>query len=263
MALYPGRHEPIVDEKTFERSQAIRDLMSYHPRTRGDALERIYILSGILRCGYCGEPMQAHSSNDGVRYYRDKSQVQHLRDCPQQYVHADDVEAQVGQIVQSIELSPNWREEVVAAMHPDLDAEEIREREEAISARLERVQQLYIEGDIGRERYERERAECKARLSDLRPVGYDDIIAVGEFLQNASWDALTPLQKKKRSRTMFTTVLIRGTKLQAAKPTEAFYALIQHSAGLRQSTFQREEGYRNNGSDGIRTRDLRLDRPAC
>jgi len=45
---------------------------------------------------------------------------------------------------------------------------------------------------------------------------------------------LTPLQKKERSRTLFTTVLIRETKFQAAKPTEACYALIQHSVGFRQ-----------------------------
>ncbi|RLC69871.1 MAG: hypothetical protein DRI81_19885, partial [Chloroflexi bacterium] len=60
----------------------------------------------------------------------------------------------------------------------------------------------------------------------------------------------TPLQKKKRSRTMFTTVLIRGTKLRAAKPTEACYALIQHSAGFRKSIFLEGEDYRNSGSDG-------------
>ncbi|MEA3339025.1 MAG: recombinase family protein, partial [Chloroflexota bacterium] len=218
VALYPGRHEPIVDEKTFERSLEIRNLMSHHPRTRGDnALERIYVLSGILRCGYCGEPMRAHSSNGGVRYYRDKSQVQHLRDCPQRYVHADDVEAQFDQIVQSVQLSPHWRERVVAALNPDMDGDEIRGREETLSARLARAKQLYIEGDIDRAHYDRESARYKALLSDLRPARYDDIMTAGEILESASedWNALTPLQKKKRSRTMFTTVLIRGTRLVA------------------------------------------------
>ena len=254
-ALYSGLHEPLVDEKTFERSLEIRRLMSHHPRTRGNVLERIYVLSGILRCGYCGELMRAHSSNHGVRYYRDKSQVQHLSDCPQQYVHADDVEAQFDRIVQSIELSPHWREQVVAALHPDLDADEIREREQAIEARFERAKRLYIDGDIGAAQYEREKMACRANLSDLRPACYDDIISTAALLESASenWSKLTPLQKKKRSRTMFTTVLIRGTKLLAGKPTEACYALIQHSAGFRKSIFLEGEDYRNSGSDGART----------
>jgi hypothetical protein len=60
VALYPGKHEPLVDQETFERSQKVRSLMSHNPRSRADVLERIYVLSGILRCGYCGERMRAN-----------------------------------------------------------------------------------------------------------------------------------------------------------------------------------------------------------
>ena len=45
-------------------------------------------------------------------------------------------------------------------------------REEVIQARLERARQLYIEGDIDRARYDCEKLECQARLTDLRPVNY-------------------------------------------------------------------------------------------
>ena len=260
VALYPGQHEPLVDQETFERCRRIRALMNHHPRSRSDSLERIYILSGILRCGYCGQPMRAQSGN-GVRYYQDKSRIQHLADCPQPYVRADDVEEQFARLVQSIRLPSDWREEVIAALHPDLDAGAIREQEEAIQARLERAKRLYIDGDIDEAQYEREKMECLARLTDLHPRNYCDIISAGEVLEGASdWHKLTPLQKKERARTLFTTVLIRGTRLRAAKPTEACYALIQHSVGFQPPHVA---VCRNYGSDGIRTRDLRLDRPAC
>jgi len=254
VALYPGKHEPLVDQETFEQSQRIRSLMSHNPRTRADVLERVYVLSGILRCGYCGERMRANSSNNGVRYYRDKSQIQHLVDCPQRYVRADDVEEQFARLVQSIRLSPGWREETVAALHPDLDAEGIREREEAIETRMERARRLYIEGDIDETRYEREKLKCRALLADLRPASHRDIMATGLILERASeWDALTPLQKKEQSRTLFTTVLIRGTRLVATKPSEALYALIQHSADCRLPfSFVGEESHRICGSDGGR-----------
>ncbi len=250
VALYPGRHEPLVDQETFEQCRKIRALMAHHPRTRPDSTERIYVLSGILTCGYCGQPMRAQSGN-GVRYYQDKSRAQHLVDCPQMFVRADDIEEQFARLVQSIRLSPNWREEVIAASHPKLDVETIQEQEREIEAQLERVRQLYIEGDIDKGRYEREKLKCQLRLTNLRPSNYCDIIAISEVFETSlEWHTLTPLQKKERSRLLFTTVLIRGTRLLAAKPTDACYTLIQHSVGFRWP-FLNEEGYRNCGSDGI------------
>jgi site-specific DNA recombinase len=250
VALYPGQHEAIVAQETFERCRRVRASMGRHPRSCSDWRERVYVLSGILTCGYCGLPMRAQSGN-GVRYYQDKSRAQHLADCPQTFVHADDVEEQFARLVQSIELPPNWREEIVARLHPELDADEIREREEAIQARLERARELYIEGDIDRLQYVREKLECQARLTDLRPPNYHDIISAGQVLEAASeWHTFEPFNKKERARTLFTTVLIRGTRLVAAKPTDACYALIQLSVGARWLVLG-EEGHRNNGSDGI------------
>ena len=249
VALYPGQHEPLVDQETFDQCRNIRKLMTHHPRTRPDTLDRIYTLSGILTCGYCGLPMRSHTSH-GTRYYQDKSRIQHLADCPQTYVHADVIEEEVAQLIQSIQLPPGWREMAVANLHPDLDADAIHEREEALRARLERARQLYIEGDIDRMWYDREKLECRARLTDLRPGNYYDIITVGEVFETASeWHILTPLQRKERSRFLFTTVLIRGTRLHAAKLTDACYALIQLSVGLRWPVLG-EKGHRNYGSDG-------------
>lgn len=93
VALYRGQHEPLVDEETFEQCRKIRELMGSHPRRRSDWRERVYVLSGILTCGYCGQPMRAQSGN-GTRYYQDKSRVQHLAHCPQGCIHADVVEEQ-------------------------------------------------------------------------------------------------------------------------------------------------------------------------
>lgn len=250
VALYPGQHEALVEEETFEQSQTVREVMGHHPRRCEEVMERIYVLSGILRCGYCGEAMRAQSSG-GRRYYRDKSQVQHLRECPQPYVRAEEVEAQFGRLVESIELLPDWRERVLEGLRTDMSAEELREREEEIKGRLERAKQLYIEGDIDRGRYEAVKMESDQALSDLRPFGCTDIMVVGEELEGVSeWDALEPLTKKERSRTLFTTVLIRGSRLVAAKPSEALYALIQHSAVLRQPPSPKGGGYRIYGADG-------------
>lgn len=249
VTLYPGQHEPIVDQTLFEQCCKVRALMSTNPRLRPDVLDRIYTLSGILYCGYCGQPMRAHSSQ-GVRYYQDRSRIQHLADCPQSYVLADEIEEQFGQLLQAICLPPDWRERVLATLWPDLDARKIAEQEIAARARLERAKRLYIDGDIGDAEYAREKLEYEAKLADLRPVEYCAILTVGAILEATpfEWCNLMPLQKKERSRTLFTTVLVRGTRLLAAKPTDACYALIQTSVGFR-APFLRV--CRKSGSDGI------------
>ena len=244
-ALYAGQHEPIVDQETFEESQRIRALMGRSPRNHENWRERTYILSGILRCGYCGARMIGSAGN-GERYYRDKSRIQHTVDCTQSHVDADVVESQFARIVASIELAPNWREETIAAEHPDLTVEEVREREEEIQERLERAKRLYIEGDIDKARYEREKLKCGELLADLRPNSQCDILSAGAVVES-DWHDLTPLQQKERSRTMFTTVLIRGDRLVAVKPTDALFALFRRLADFREP----EEAHRISGSDGI------------
>jgi site-specific DNA recombinase len=64
----PGNHEPIIDMDTFERAQ--RELKQ---RLSGRRAAGKYLLSGLLRCGECGEPIVHHHVKRGegkyVHYY--------------------------------------------------------------------------------------------------------------------------------------------------------------------------------------------------
>jgi site-specific DNA recombinase len=69
--VHPGRHEPLVDERTFEAVQAI-----LAERGESQALKRghpsDYMLSGVLRCGRCRKAYvgtAAHGRNTRYRYY--------------------------------------------------------------------------------------------------------------------------------------------------------------------------------------------------
>ena len=56
--IAPGKHEPIIDEKTFAAAQ---EVTCPHPRTK-EELELKNALAGILYCGKCGKPL--HRSAD-------------------------------------------------------------------------------------------------------------------------------------------------------------------------------------------------------
>lgn len=66
--LFDGVHEPLVDEFTFAKAQAILAERGKHARRRGNASD--FILSGLLRCGKCGKAYIGMSANgNGGRYH--------------------------------------------------------------------------------------------------------------------------------------------------------------------------------------------------
>jgi site-specific DNA recombinase len=59
--VFDGVHEPIVDEFTFAKAQAILAERGEHARRRGNASD--FILPGLLRCGKCGKAYIGISAN--------------------------------------------------------------------------------------------------------------------------------------------------------------------------------------------------------
>ncbi len=252
VAVYPGPHPALVDQALFDRCQEVRALMSSHPRKAEDHMSNLYLLSGLLYCAQCKRPMRAQSGH-GMRYYQDKTRIQHSGPCDQVMVKAEEVEDQVARYLMSFRLPPNWREEVLAGLCSPEERAATEQKEQEVRARLERLVELYLAGDVDRERYEREKRACYDQLADLHPNGYSATIQAGEILERFEtlWSTGSALEQKKLLRCAVAAVLIRGKLVCAVQLTEAFYPFVPYRNG------------RNSGSDGIRTRGLRLDRPTC
>jgi site-specific DNA recombinase len=252
VSTHPGLHPALVDQTLFDRCQEVRALMSSHPRRAKDYMFNLYLLSGLLYCSQCDRPMQAQSAH-GVRQYRDKTRVQHLGSCDQDTVNAEAVEEQVARYLASFRLPSNWREEVLAGLCSPEDRSAMEHKRQELRTRLDRLVELYLVGDLSRERYEQEKRACYDQLADLHPNGYSVILNAGETLERfqSLWSTGTALEQKKLLRSAVAAVLIRGKLVRAVQLREAFYPFVPYRNG------------RNHGSDGIRTRGLRLDRPTC
>ena len=92
--LYPGRHEPLVDEATFEAVQAImaaRTLSGEKPK------KRPHYLKGRLFCGYCGSRLGISFSRGhrGVvyPYFYCVGRQKRKNSCPQTFVPVGVIEA--------------------------------------------------------------------------------------------------------------------------------------------------------------------------
>ena len=68
---YPGLHEPIVTEETFDEVQSAMKKNSGRSATMNPRPQREYLLKGLIRCAWCLMPMWAQTYKNGRRYYRE------------------------------------------------------------------------------------------------------------------------------------------------------------------------------------------------
>lgn len=65
--MFPGLHEPIIDEDTFNKAQDIINL-KYKPPMRTGTLQNPF--AGLLKCANCGRAIVINTSNETVEKYR-------------------------------------------------------------------------------------------------------------------------------------------------------------------------------------------------
>ena len=128
----------IIDEKTFLRVQEMRANRSRTPTTG-----RVYLFSGIARCAACGNRMSA-CAVDGVKYYRCQKAHNSGSCSNRKYVREDNIERYAAEHL----LAEVKRTNIVARRKTKkIDVE-------AIKQRMERLNDLYIDGRISKEKYE-------------------------------------------------------------------------------------------------------------
>ncbi len=248
----PGNHPAIIDQELFDKVQAMRKLRGNNPRRRknGGKPARVFPLTGILRCDECGGRMRGQAGSNGARYYACVNRLQKKTACTQPMIPADDIEAQVANLILSMPQGEGWREDVLAHAFPDEDLLATEERAAALKARYDRLVELYVSGKIDRDQFDREETDYRREMALLTAGKKRDMLEMVQLVLDFPdlWDNADDLQKKKLLQRFFATVHVKGKKIEGVQPVKSFYALFEYCC---------------YGSDGNRTRDLRLDRPTC
>jgi site-specific DNA recombinase len=177
---YPGLHEPLVDEQTFARAQALlKERGEDLSRRRGNRSD--FLLSGVIRCGRCKRAYIGMSArgNGGVYHYYACSVRQKLgpKACDGERLSRDKLEAAVldqlarlyrdgDLIAAALETASQTRSDDRPALEGQRHTitEEIRRGERA----LDRYYQAFENGDLDASRLQTRLAELEARLESLR-----------------------------------------------------------------------------------------------
>jgi len=177
---FAAQHEPIVDELTFARAQAIlRERGDDISRRRGNASH--FLLSGLVRCGRCGRAyigMSARGNGGTYHYYsctgRQKYGPKACRGerLPQHKVEQAVLHQLAGiyrdgtlihQAIAKAEAKARQQRPAIEQRIASIGAE-IARAEQA----LERYYEAFEQGTLSAERCDERLSRLQARLADLR-----------------------------------------------------------------------------------------------
>lgn len=153
--LVPGKHEPIITKEQFDKVSAIRKKRSV-TKTKGQS---IYPFSSILKCNRCGRylygAMRKQTGGKIYRFY--KCGGRSLKGvCDMPIIGENTVDEE---FIKNLDLA---QVEVQMPEQETVDIKRIEKELRKTKERIERLEELYIDGDIPKKKY-RERLEIEQK----------------------------------------------------------------------------------------------------
>jgi site-specific DNA recombinase len=267
-----GTHEPVISVELWEAAQkgkALNGTRIGRPATINKA--RIYSLSGLLTCSYCGGKLHIHTGPDGkAKLYCYRRGQGIASDCKQHSTFLSIYENQIEQYLSSLRLPDDYQEIVLAAYEKeDEEGPGFEKQRLDLESKLKRLKNLYTWGDLSPEEYRSQREQVRSELAILPQATTtrgETLVRLAGYLQNVgeAWRSANQEQRNKLAKTLFESIRIEDRTIKGVTPQIEFTPLLvlNHLSQDFHPT-NRQGGSRKCGSDRIRTGDLVLDRDAC
>ena len=199
-----GSWEPILTDGEFQRLKA---LLADPSRRTSRGVERIYLLSGVARCGLCGGVMRGSASHKSGP--KTTPAQYSCKDCYRIRRKMSDVDEVVeGVIIRRLSM-PDGPD--LFAGNPSA-ARKAREKVAEITAKLENLADDFAEDRITKEEWQRftsklrpRLAEAKTQLDDAKPINNLQPLAQGNVAER--WPSV-PIELKLAAIEALITVTI-------------------------------------------------------
>ena len=177
--VYEGVHTPIIDKPLFDKVQRV---LAGRGRVQRQATAP-RPLNMLVRCGHCGcfvtgSHRVKHQKNGNVHeytYYRCTHKKKSVV-CREKEVREYVLAGQLLPILQSFALPKDWRDYMVSRLEQDETAAQdesqtvlrgLRDELDTMNAKLKRLFDVYLEGDIDRDTYKDRQAELMSEKKSL------------------------------------------------------------------------------------------------
>ena len=271
-----GQHDAVIDKELFERCLKVRSGRRSH--RQATPKYNSYLLRNLAYCyRCCSNPPQEKTFR---HYGKMRAQAQHKKqwlyyrcrakdlsyECEQRGVRAGILEEQVVHVLKNLKPPKDWRKGITRAMSDLLGEQQLEERLNEIRTIIKRMDTRWDHGFItDEEEYLQQRIKLQLELEQLTPVAEDDLTRAANLLSNfqSHWDRLEGNFEAQHEliKLIVERVYIQDEKVVAMTLHSNCHLVLGHNTN-EPTSFEVDPLY-TCGSDGVRTRDLRLDRPAC
>ena len=190
---------------------------------------KVFVLSDILFCGVCGQSLKGNSYK-GQRLYRHKRAK---RGCPEKWITADKVEAEVLGMLRDFLSGPFFSivegeiQRLVDSEARGPESRALRGKIEGGESRLDRLEELYLDQEISRARYVSRRAKIEAEINSARDelqsrVGIGDLEGIVERLRGSIGDlgGLDAVGQKAAINSVFERLELSGGRVIKSVPRD-------------------------------------------
>ena len=168
----------------------------------------LYLFRGLLRCPECGRVMSARMKQTGRIYYACQYHLEYHSCCYSKQHRQDRIESYLLERIKP-ELDAYTEKPKM-----NLPKKQNREKQtKALLAKLERAKNLYIDGDLSKDAYEKRRDEIRTELGKLEQdhseVDYEKLNAILNSGWRTMYDMIMPEDKAQFWRTILHHIEIR------------------------------------------------------
>lgn len=201
--IYKGEHAPIISKETYDLAQierAKRREITVKRTNNPRPFQSKYMLSGHLRCGYCGARITLYVSKprkDGtklLKYYC----VNRKKTCDSGLYLLSDLEDIVMAEIAKFKLDEDYMSRMTKQPKPEIDKEAIENEIADLDNRLNRLNDLYLNNMIDMDKLKKESS---------------NILATKKTLQNQLETDSEELSAKKQVETLTTLRKLNLQKL--------------------------------------------------
>jgi len=219
---YKGRHEPIIDEETYNQA-----MLCMQKRSESKNYYSNSLLSGLLICGHCGAKMHYQSwGNTGRRkiscYSQQSSKKYLIKDenCPQEKLWQEDVENTVLKDLFSFTIAAHKKES--CQIKNDV-LSHLTQQSDTTKKQLKRLYELYSSSsdEILLSTIKEHQQKLQKIQSQINQENEKNIITANkkkilkqvENLEEV-WDILTFEEKKKIIKSLINKIVITDRKIE-------------------------------------------------
>ena len=218
---YPGRHEAIVSEELYQRIQARKQ--------KRDSIRSVQgpkgVLQGLIACGNCGKRIQSDRHRFGGAMYRERHS--HQCETNNRSIMAKKVDEQIEAILTSVELRPEWRDEMAKLAIASVEGPTPKQ----LKDKRRRLSRAYAEGAFNDKEYEEKLAEIDVRLRLTENVELPTLEEAASLFEDIPqlWEEATPEERRKLISPIVERVYVdmESSMIGAIVPTTGFRRLLE------------------------------------